>query len=139
MASSRPGAGFDGAAARGPPTRGEASVAVLHGYVESDMSPLEAIRTATLNAAELLGWQDRVGALDAGKFADLIAVSGDPLKDISELERVQFVMKGGIVVKDTDSKRQRTRPVVRQIVVSLHYYKRISSCWAQALRFGIAG
>jgi imidazolonepropionase-like amidohydrolase len=41
-------------------------VAVLHGYVESDMSPLEAIRTATLNAAELLGWQDRVGALDAG-------------------------------------------------------------------------
>jgi imidazolonepropionase-like amidohydrolase len=95
-------------------TRGEASVAVVHGYVESGMSPLEAIRTTTLNAAELLGWQDRVGALDAGKFADLIAVSGDPLKDISELERVQFVMKGGIVVKDADSKRQRTRPLSKQ-------------------------
>ena len=95
-------------------TRGEASVAVVHGYVESGMAPLEAIRTATLNAAELLGWQDRVGALDAGKFADLIAVSGDPLKDISELERVQFVMKGGIVVKDTDSKRQITRTLTKQ-------------------------
>jgi imidazolonepropionase-like amidohydrolase len=95
-------------------TRGEASVAVVHGYVESGMSPVEAIRTATLNAAELLGWQDRVGALDAGKFADLIAVSGDPLKDISELERVQFVMKGGIVVKDIDSKRQGARPLTRQ-------------------------
>ncbi len=95
-------------------TRGVASVAVVRGYVESGMSTLEAIRTATLNAAQLLGWQDRVGALDSGKFADLIAVSGDPLKDISELERVQFVMKGGVVVKDTDSKRQLARPLTRQ-------------------------
>src|SRR6266550_551907 len=95
-------------------TRGVASVAVVRGYVESGMSTLEAIRTATLNAAHLLGWQDRVGALDSGQFADLIAVSGDPLKDISELERVQFVMKGGVVVKDTDSKRQRARPLTRQ-------------------------
>lgn len=95
-------------------TRGVASVAMVHGYVESGMSPLEAIRTATLNAAQLLGWQDRVGALDAGKFADLIAVSGDPLKDISELERVQFVMKGGVVVRDGDSKRQLTQPLTRQ-------------------------
>jgi imidazolonepropionase-like amidohydrolase len=89
-------------------------VAVVHGYVESGMAPLEAIRTATLNAAQLLGWQDRVGALDAGKFADLIAVSGDPLKDISESERVPFVMKGGVVVKDSDSKRQPPRPLTRQ-------------------------
>ncbi len=89
-------------------------MAVVHGYVESGMSPLEAIRTATLNAAQLLGWQERVGTLDAGKFADLIAVSGDPLKDVSELERVQFVMKGGVVVKDIDSKRRFTRPLTKQ-------------------------
>lgn len=56
----------------------------------------------TLSAAELLGWQDR--AIDAGKFADLIAVTGDPLRDASELERVLFVMKGGRVVKN-DSNR----------------------------------
>jgi imidazolonepropionase-like amidohydrolase len=47
-----------------------------------------------------MGWQDRVGSLEKGKFADLIAVSGDPLKDITELERVKFVMKGGKVVKN---------------------------------------
>jgi len=47
-----------------------------------------------------LGWQDRIGSVDKGKFADLIAVSGDPLKDISELQRVKFVMKGGKVVRN---------------------------------------
>jgi imidazolonepropionase-like amidohydrolase len=64
------------------------------------MTPLEIIRAATVNAAELLGWEDRIGAIEKGKFADLIAVPGDPLKDIRELERVQFVMKGGAVVKN---------------------------------------
>jgi imidazolonepropionase-like amidohydrolase len=48
----------------------------------------------------MLGWQDRIGSVDKGKFADLIAVSGDPLKDISELQRVKFVMKGGKVVRN---------------------------------------
>jgi imidazolonepropionase-like amidohydrolase len=65
------------------------------------MPPLEVIRTATVNAAELMGWQDRVGAIEAGKYADLIAVEGDPLSDITVLQRVKFVMKGGTVVKDT--------------------------------------
>ncbi len=65
-----------------------------------DMSPLDAIRSATLNAAELLGWQNDVGAIEAGKYADLIAVPGDPLVDISVLQRVKFVMKGGTLVKD---------------------------------------
>jgi imidazolonepropionase-like amidohydrolase len=46
------------------------------------------------------GWQDRIGAIEKGKFADIIAVSGDPLKDITELERVKFVMKGGQVIRD---------------------------------------
>jgi imidazolonepropionase-like amidohydrolase len=67
--------------------------------VKLGMTPLQAIRTATLNASELLGWTDRVGSIEAGKFADLIAVDGDPLKDVTTLERVQWVMKGGAVAK----------------------------------------
>jgi len=51
-----------------------------------------------------MGWQDRVGSLDAGKFADLIAVDGDPLADVTALQNVKFVMKGGSVVKDTISR-----------------------------------
>ena len=62
-------------------------------------APMDAIKAATSNAADLLGWSDRVGAIAPGKFADIIAVDGDPLKDISELERVKFVMKGGVVYK----------------------------------------
>jgi imidazolonepropionase-like amidohydrolase len=53
-----------------------------------------------VNAAELLGWQERVGALESGHYADLIAVEGDPLADITVLQHVKFVMKGGAVVKD---------------------------------------
>jgi imidazolonepropionase-like amidohydrolase len=65
------------------------------------MPPLQVIRAATLNAAELMSWQDRVGAVEPGKYADLIAVEGDPLTDIAILQQVKFVMKGGTVVKDT--------------------------------------
>ncbi len=67
--------------------------------VRYGMSPMQAIRSATSVAAALLDQQDNLGALQAGRFADLIAVAGDPLKDITELERVRFVMKGGAVVK----------------------------------------
>jgi imidazolonepropionase-like amidohydrolase len=67
--------------------------------VKLGLTPLQAIQAATVNAAELLGWSDRVGAIEAGKFADLIAVDGDPLQDVTTLERVQFVMKGGQVYK----------------------------------------
>jgi imidazolonepropionase-like amidohydrolase len=63
------------------------------------MTPLQAITAATSSAAELLGWGDRVGRAAPGLYADLIAVNGDPLADITELERVAFVMKGGVVVK----------------------------------------
>jgi len=63
------------------------------------MTPLQAVQAATANAADLLGWTDRVGAVSPGLYADIIAVSGDPLKDVSELERVKFVMKGGVVYK----------------------------------------
>jgi imidazolonepropionase-like amidohydrolase len=64
------------------------------------MPALDIIRAVTTNAAEMLGWQDRVGAVEAGKFADLVAVAGDPIADITELERVQFVMKNGQVVRN---------------------------------------
>jgi len=65
------------------------------------MTPLEAIQTATINAADLMGWSDRVGSLDAGKWADVIAVDGDPLKDVKLLQDVKFVMKAGVVYKAT--------------------------------------
>jgi imidazolonepropionase-like amidohydrolase len=67
-------------------------------YTQAGMSNLDAIRTATLNAVELLGKDDR-GAIEAGLLADIIAVDGDPLKDVRVLERVPFVMKGGKVYK----------------------------------------
>jgi imidazolonepropionase-like amidohydrolase len=64
------------------------------------MTPLAAIQSATLNAADLMGWSDRVGAVEVGKWADLIAVDGDPLKDVRILQHVPFVMKSGVVYKD---------------------------------------
>jgi imidazolonepropionase-like amidohydrolase len=68
--------------------------------VKFGMTPVQAIRAATSEAAQLMGWQDRVGSVEAGKFADLVAVAGNPLADITELERVKFVMKGGQVFKN---------------------------------------
>ena len=64
------------------------------------LSPARAIQAGTTINAEAMGWQDRIGSIDQGKYADLVAVSGDPLADITELQRVRFVMKGGKVVKD---------------------------------------
>lgn len=64
------------------------------------MPSLDVIRAITTNAAEMLGWQDRIGAIEAGKFADLVAVSGDPIADIHELERVRFVIKDGQVIRN---------------------------------------
>ncbi len=68
-------------------------------YVQYGMTPMQAIRSATSTASELLGWKDKLGTVEAGKWADLVAVGGDPLKDITELSRVNFVMKGGVVYK----------------------------------------
>src|SRR6266542_4359835 len=67
--------------------------------VKWGLTPMQAIQTATINAADLLGWNDKVGVIAPGAFADIIAVDGDPLKDVTELERVKFVMKGGVVYK----------------------------------------
>jgi imidazolonepropionase-like amidohydrolase len=81
-------------------TRGQASVSrfpVLH---QAGMASLDVIRSITTNAAEMLGWQDRIGAIEPGKFADIVAVSGDPVADITELERVRFIMKDGQVIRN---------------------------------------
>jgi imidazolonepropionase-like amidohydrolase len=64
------------------------------------LTPARAIQAGTIVNAEVMGWQDQVGSIDKGKYADLIAVSGDPLADITELQRVRFVMKGGKIIKD---------------------------------------
>ncbi len=64
------------------------------------MTPLESLRTGTVNAADLMGWSDRVGSLDAGKWADAVAVKGNPLEDITVLQHPVFVMKSGVVYRD---------------------------------------
>ena len=64
------------------------------------MTPLAAIQTGTLNAADLMGWTDKVGSLEPGKWADIIAVQGDPLADVRILQHVPFVMKSGVIYKD---------------------------------------
>jgi imidazolonepropionase-like amidohydrolase len=74
--------------------------------VKYGMQPIDAIRAATITAAELLDQQQNLGAIEPGKYADLVALSGDPLKDVTELERVKFVMKGGQVMRD-DYSRER--------------------------------
>jgi imidazolonepropionase-like amidohydrolase len=64
------------------------------------LTPVRALQSGTMINAEALGWQDQIGSIDQGKYADLVAVSGDPLADITELQRVKFVMKGGKVIKN---------------------------------------
>ena len=81
-------------------TRGQASATMFAALHASGMPPLDILRAVTSNAAEMLGWQDRVGGVQTGKLADLVAVAGDPLTDISELERVRFVMKGGQIIRN---------------------------------------
>jgi imidazolonepropionase-like amidohydrolase len=84
----------------GPPamTRGQTSKWTLHAYADEDMPLIDVIRATTINAASLLGWQDRVGSIESGKYADMIATNGDPSKDIAAIDKVQFVMKGGEVI-----------------------------------------
>lgn len=81
-------------------TRGQASLLVYEAYQQAGMTPMEIIHAATRNAAELLGMQERIGTLEAGKLADIIGVPGDPLQDVRALEHARFVMRGGTVVLD---------------------------------------
>jgi imidazolonepropionase-like amidohydrolase len=71
---------------------------------------LETIRAATSSAADLMGWQDNIGSIEAGKYADMIAVPGDPVADITVLEHVKFVMKGGVVVKNDSATHEPAQP-----------------------------
>jgi imidazolonepropionase-like amidohydrolase len=63
------------------------------------LSPMESIMAGTINAATLLGWEKNVGSLEPGKYADIVAVSGNPLSDIHKMESAAFVMKGGVIYK----------------------------------------
>jgi imidazolonepropionase-like amidohydrolase len=67
--------------------------------VKLGLTPLQAIQAATVNDADLLGWSDKIGVVEPNHYADIIAVDGDPLQDVTALERVKFVMKGGVVYK----------------------------------------
>jgi imidazolonepropionase-like amidohydrolase len=67
--------------------------------VKYGMAPADSLRAGTLNGAKLLGWDGQIGVLKAGYLADIVAVDGDPLADISALEKVRFVMKGGVVYR----------------------------------------
>jgi len=88
-------------------TRGQATADVFRAWADAGLPPLAILQAATLRAAELLGWQDRIGSLTPGKYADLIAVDGDPLADVTVLEHVRFVMKGGKVIRSVPVKGLR--------------------------------
>jgi imidazolonepropionase-like amidohydrolase len=80
-------------------TRGESAKLMFRAYAAAGMTPLQILQAATINAADLLGGDNALfGNIEKGKFADLIAVPGDPLKDITELEKIKFVMKGGLTI-----------------------------------------
>src|SRR5213594_3518019 len=89
---------------------GATSATIPHGkqadqfayFVKWGMTPVQALQTAYLPAARMLnyGWESQIGSIEKGKFADIIAVSGNPLEDVAEMERVRFVMKGGLVVRN---------------------------------------
>ncbi|HEX9610677.1 MAG TPA: amidohydrolase family protein, partial [Gemmatimonadales bacterium] len=81
----------------------------LQYYVEYGMTPMQAIKSATSVAAELLGQERSLGAVAPGLLADLVAVRGDPLRDITELQRVRFVMQGGVVFLSETGDATRTR------------------------------
>ena len=87
--------------------------------VKFGMTPAQAIRAATSSAADLIGRAKDVGTLEAGKFADVIAVTGDPLQDVRALENVGFVMKGGVVAKDGITPSGVAHQLTRDAVLSM--------------------
>ena len=93
-------AGSDEYYQMGKRTRGESSVLIYDAYRDSGMTPWQIIQAARVNAADLLGWPDRIGTIERGKLADIVATSSDPSADIRELQKVKFVMKGGEVVRN---------------------------------------
>ena len=90
------GSGADG----GPYPHGAQAIEFEALVKRAGMSPARAIQSGTMVNATVMGWEDRIGSIDSGKYADIIAVSGNPLTDITELQRVKFVMKGGRIIRD---------------------------------------
>ena len=90
------GSGADGSTF----AHGTQALEIVKLVTQAHMTPASAIQAATVNNAEVFGVLDQVGSLEKGKYADLIAVSGDPLADITELQRVKFVMKGGKIIRN---------------------------------------
>ncbi len=82
-------------------TRGQASLDMIDAYVAEGMTPLQIFHAITSNAAELLGWEKKIGTIEKDKFADIVGVPGDPTKDAAVLKQAQFVMKGGQVIKQS--------------------------------------
>jgi imidazolonepropionase-like amidohydrolase len=82
----------------------------VEALVHGGMTPLQALQAATINGAELLNWSDRIGTIEAGKFADIIAIDGDPTKDINTIEKVVFVMKDGVTFKNDLASKVTTGP-----------------------------
>jgi imidazolonepropionase-like amidohydrolase len=97
------GSGVDGTAgdprSSGPMNHGTQAVEFAW-LVNHGMTPTAALQAATITDAQMLGWEDRIGSIEKGKYADLVAVSGDPIKDITETERIKFVMKGGKIYRN---------------------------------------
>jgi imidazolonepropionase-like amidohydrolase len=81
-------------------TRGQASTATFVKLRDAGIPPLDVIRALTITAAAMLGWDDRIGSIEPGKYADMIAVAGNPIADITELERVQLVIRNGQVIRN---------------------------------------
>ena len=82
----------------------------VEALVRGGMTPLQALQAATINGAELLNWSDRIGTIEAGKFADIIAIDGEPTKDINTIEKVVFVMKDGVTFKNDLAPKVTTGP-----------------------------
>jgi imidazolonepropionase-like amidohydrolase len=72
----------------------------IEALVRGGMTPLQALQAATINGAALLNWSDRIGSIEPGKLADIIAVDGDPTQDINAIDKVVFVMKDGVIFKN---------------------------------------
>jgi imidazolonepropionase-like amidohydrolase len=89
-----------GSGVDGNPYAHGAQTAEFEWLVHHGMAPAKVLQAATIVDAEVLGWQDRIGSIEKGKLADIVSVPGDPLKDITEVERVNFVMKSGKVVRN---------------------------------------
>jgi imidazolonepropionase-like amidohydrolase len=90
------GSGADG----GPYPHGVQAIEFEALVKHAGLAPARAIQAGTIVNATVMGWQDRIGSIERGKYADIIAVSGNPLTDITELQRVRFVMMGGRIVRD---------------------------------------